>query len=309
MKMLPEQASSFAALADNAFYLTHYICLAAFILLNATLVYFVVKYRKRSDADQTPDIRGNHLVEVIWTVIPSILCLIIFVYGTEAYAVMRTMPADATDLKVTGWQWSWEYEHPGGVKEGPNLHVPLGKSIRLVMESKDVIHSFNIPAFRVKEDVIAGRYTEAWFRATKLGEYDIFCTEYCGRDHSAMIGKVTVLPEDEYQAWLKKEQKKLNNITPVEYGKILFERKCTGCHQAVPGGQNLVGPNLYGLFGKEEALADGSTVKVDENYLIESMKQPGVKIVKGYANLMTSFADLNDKQLNALVEYLKSLKD
>ena len=246
----------------------------------------------------------------MWTIIPSILLIVIFVYGFVVYKEMRTPPKDALEINVMGKQWLWQFKYNNGKTTLNELYVPEGRPVKLVMISDDVLHSLFVPAFRVKQDLVGGMYTYLWFTPTKTGTYDLFCTEYCGTGHSAMLGKVIVMNPEEYEKWEKgeKEEKVVAEISPVELGKQLFtQRGCNACHSI--DGSPLVGPSFKGVFGRKQTLQDGQEITVDENYTRESLSEPQAKIVKGFQPVMPSFKGmLSDEEISAIIAYLKTLK-
>ena len=280
-----------------------------FIACNAVMVFLLLRYRRTKTHTESVPLKGNHMLEVVWTIVPTILCGVIFFYGIQAWEDMRTMPVDEDHLPITvqGQKWSWAFTYPDGRVEATNLYVPQGKPVVLTMKSYDVLHSFFVPEFRVKEDVVPSFYTKLWFKADRVGSYNIFCTEYCGDNHSAMLGKVHVLSPDD---WQKYENNELFPVlTPLEEGEKLFvERGCKGCHSI--DGSAGTGPTAFGLMGREEALQDGSTIIVDENYIVESIKYPNEKLVAGYsAGQMPSFeGQLTDEQIDHIITYIKTLQ-
>lgn len=288
-----------------------------FVACNAVLVYFMFKYRRKSPDQKVVPLKGNHTLEVTWTVIPTILVLIIFYYGVIVWHDLRTPPDDAMDIQVRGQKWSWAFEYPelNRPSTAGTLYVPVSTNVKLTMKSNDVLHSLFIPEFRTKEDVVPSMYTQLWFNANKTGIYNIFCTEYCGKDHAVMYGKVHVLTLEEWERFVAdKPIDGSRELTPLEKGEKLFtDRGCAGCH-SVDGSTN-VGPTFKNIFGREEEVLDtaGSalTITVDENYLTESINYPKAKVVKGYdPNQMPSFAgQLSDEQISNLITYIKTLKD
>jgi len=311
MKLLPEAAAEFASRVDFSFWLVSIISLVFFVLILFLIIYFPIRYKRREgDADDAPDYRSSHVLEAIWTIIPTILCLIIFAYGLSVYNEIRAVPegGDAIEVRVEGRMWDWVFTYPDGRKTINDLYVPLDQPVRLMMRSADVLHSFFIPAFRTKQDLMPNQYTKLWFKPTKVGTFDVFCTEYCGTGHSDMIGKVHVLSADDYAAW-QSESEAEEQRAPVELGEALYaERGCNACHSI--DGTRGVGPTLAGLWGKTEELQNGETVQVDEDYLRESILEPGVKIVATYPPSMPSFQGLlNEDEIAALIAYIKSLSD
>jgi len=227
--------------------------------------------------------------------------MVIFAWGAVVYFKGRTPPSDSTEVYVVAKQWMWKLEHAEGQREINELHVPVGRDVKLIMTSQDVIHSFFVPAFRMKQDVLPGRYTVAWFRATKAGTYHLFCAEYCGTQHSGMIGSIVVLEPAQYEAWMSGGTGGPLSATGE---KIFAELGCVTCHRSDSQGR---GPNLQGLFGKPVQLEDGRMITADENYVRESILDPGAKVVKGFKPVMPTFQGLvSEEQLNALVAYVKS---
>lgn len=305
---MPVQASTVAENIDSLFYFIYYLCLIFFIGIIGAMVYFVFKYRKVSESQTTIDIKGSHTLEVMWSLIPGLLLLVMFAWGFRDWLNMSIPPSNTMDIRVTGQKWNWSYQY---VREGlqtSELVVPAGRPVKLIMSSKDVLHSFYIPAFRIKRDVLPNRYTVAWFQSNQPGEHYVTCTEYCGTAHSTMASKVRVVSDEEYKAWVDSGGGAGGEgLSSVDFGKQLFEQKgCNACHSI--DGSMKVGPSFKGLAGKSEALADGSSVQVDDNYLRDSMNEPNKHVVKGFPPVMPSFkGQLNDKQIDALIDYIKSL--
>ena len=299
----PEQASNFAFEVD-LFYLFLFALTGFFtVLIGVAAVYFLIKYRRRSQGEVPEQIEGHLKLEIAWTVIPFVISMFIFAWGAKLYYQMYTDPKDALEIFVTGKQWMWRAQHPDGQREINELHVPLGRRVKLTMTSEDVIHSYYIPAFRTKTDVVPGRYTTSWFTPTKVGTYHLFCAEYCGTQHSGMIGKVIVMDYSDYQAWLRGVPREKS---PAEAGQQLFTSlACNNCHLETGAGR---GPSLQGLFGKDVKLANGATIKVDEAYLRESILNPGAKVVAGYTNDMPTFQGLvTEEQVAMIIQYIKSI--
>ncbi|HWP92822.1 MAG TPA: cytochrome c oxidase subunit II [Thermodesulfobacteriota bacterium] len=312
MNWLPEVASNFAGKVDTVIWFITIISVFFFILITVGLVYFAIKYRRRSEDDETPYITGNHFLETLWTVIPSILVIIIFVYGFVIFREMRTPPEDAVEVNVVGKQWLWQFQYENGKTTINELYVQLDRPVRMIMRSDDVLHSFFVPAFRVKQDLVGGMYTQLWFTPTKVGIFDMFCAEYCGTGHSAMLAKVYVMSPEAYDRWERGEEADgvgaVASLPPAEQGEKLYkERGCNACHSI--DGTKLVGPSWKGLFGHEVTLQDGSTVTADENYIREAILEPGAQIVQGYQPVMPSFKGiLSDQEISALIAYIKTLK-
>ena len=309
MNWLPEVASNLAGKVDAVIWFITVISLVFFILVSIFLVYFAIRYRRRQENEETPYITGSHVLETIWTIIPSILLIVIFVYGFVVYKDMRTPPEDSLEVTVIGRQWLWQFKYNNGKTTLNELYIPEGRPIKLVMTSEDVLHSFFVPPFRVKQDLVGGMYTYLWFTPTKTGTYELYCTEYCGTGHSAMLGKVVVMSPEEYKKWEKgEEEKAVASLPPAELGKQLYtQRGCNACHSI--DGSSLVGPTWKGLYGHEVVLQDGTKVTADENYIREAILEPQAKMVKGFGPVMPSFKGvISDDEISDLIAYIKTLK-
>jgi cytochrome c oxidase subunit 2 len=271
------------------------------LLIFICLVYFAARFRHRPGVPAV-QIDGSHALEITWSTIPFLIFMVIFAWGALVYFKERTPPADATEVYVVAKQWMWKLEHAEGQREINQLHVPVGRDVKMIMTSQDVIHSFYIPAFRIKQDVLPGRYTVAWFRAIKPGTYHLFCAEYCGTQHSGMVGDIVVLEPAQYETWMNGGSTGPLSATGE---KIFAELGCSTCHRSDIQGR---GPNLHGVFGKPVQLEDGRTVTADENYLRECILDPGAKRLKGFQPIMPTFQGLvTEEQVNALVAYIKSI--
>jgi cytochrome c oxidase subunit II len=272
------------------------------VMIFALIFIFALKYRRGRHPVAT-QIEGSNTLEATWTLIPFGIFLIMFVWAAGIYMTWAQPPPDSEEIFVVGKQWMWKFEHPEGQREIDQLHVPLGRAIRLTMISQDVIHSMFMPEFRVKQDVLPGRYTTVWFQTTKPGRYHLFCTQYCGTMHSGMIGEVVVMEPADYQAWLSGGNAEGSLAST---GQKLFQQLgCTTCHRFDTQGR---GPNLVGVYGKPVLLDDGRTVVADDNYIRESILNPGAKVVAGFKPIMPTFqGNVNEEQLLSLVAYLKSL--
>jgi len=305
---LPSQSSTIAGEVDALFNFILYTSIIFFIIVVFGAGYFVYRYRQRGKQEYTPDISHNTRLEIIWTVIPTILVFIVFAWGFKTFIKMQISPKDAIEVKVTGQKWFWTFAYDNGIISTNELVVPASKPVKLLMSSKDVIHSFYIPGFRIKMDVLPNRYTITWFEATREGTFDLFCAEYCGKSHSEMIGKVRVVSDREYNEWLESNFSLGEGMTPEEWGAQLYETKaCVTCH-SLDGSAN-TGPTFKGILGRQERMKDGSTVIVDENYLRESILEPQAKITEGYSPVMPTYQGvLRNEEIDALVAYLKSLK-
>ncbi|HTV64733.1 MAG TPA: cytochrome c oxidase subunit II [Bryocella sp.] len=271
------------------------------LLIFTAVIYFAARYRHQRGVP-AEQIEGSTPLEITWSIIPLAVFMVIFAWGAVVYFKSRTPPRDATEVYVVAKQWMWKMEHAEGQREINELHVPVGRDVKLIMTSQDVIHSFFVPAFRMKQDVLPGRYTVAWFRATQPGTYHLFCSQYCGTQHSGMIGSIVVMEPAQYEAWMSGGSTGPLSATGE---KLFAELGCSTCHRTDTQGR---GPNLQGVFGKPVLLQDGRTVTADENYIRESILDPGAKIVNGFKPVMPTFQGLvSEEQLNALVAYVKSL--
>ncbi|MFN0242625.1 MAG: cytochrome c oxidase subunit II [Planctomycetota bacterium] len=304
LPLFPESASTTSGEID-ALYL-YLVAVTAFfaILILVLVVGFAVYFRRRPNGPPVVQIEGSLRLELVWTIIPFLIALSFFWWGSDLFLRTSRAPRDATDVYVVGKQWMWKLQHANGKREINELHVPVGQRIRLTMTSEDVIHAFFVPAFRMKRDVMPGRYTQAWFEATKTGVYHLFCAEYCGTEHSKMIGQVYVMEPEEYAAWLAGAT---SGETPEAAGKTLFESyRCDSCHRDAPDAR---GPSLNGVFGSEVVLLGGGRATADETYLRESILAPASKIVAGFQPVMPTYAgQLGEEQILQLIAYIKTLK-
>ncbi len=303
--IFPVEASTMAGRVD-ALYLFLVGLSAFFALLIAGLViFFAVKYRRRSPDETGQAIHGSLLLEATWTIIPLIIVLVIFGWSASIFFSMARPPEQALDVYVVGKQWMWKFQHPDGRAEVNELHVPVGRAVKLTMTSQDVIHDVYIPAFRVKADVLPGRYTHLWFKATKPGRYHLFCAEYCGTNHSGMGGWIVVQEPADYQAWLAGSTGQAGSM--VSSGEKLFtDLACSTCHKEDTTGR---GPSLYALLGRTVHLEGGGTVVADEAYLRESIMNPRAKVVSGFQPIMPTFQGLvTEEGLLQLIEYIRTLK-
>ncbi|MGE3342076.1 MAG: cytochrome c oxidase subunit II [Vicinamibacterales bacterium] len=302
--LFPEAASSVASDVDLLYFFILAVCSFFAILVSAAVLYFAVKYRRRHADEVGADIHGSIALELLWTVIPFVLSMVMFVWGADVYFRLAKPPADAMELFVVGKQWMWKVQHPEGVREINEMHVPINRNVRITLGSEDVIHDYYIPAFRVKMDAVPGKLTTMWFRATKPGTYQIFCAEYCGTQHSGMIGHVIAMEEHDYEAWLAGGR---STGTTAGNGETLFlNLACATCHKSDTSGR---GPVLAGLFGSTVELQDGRRVVADENYLRESIMNPMAKIVRGYQPLMPTFqGTVSEENLLQLIAYIKTLQ-
>jgi cytochrome c oxidase subunit 2 len=306
---LPEQASTFAADVDWMMAFINWLCVFFFVLIMALMGYFMWKYRGTPDKPAEESTDHNTPLELTWTLIPLGLVVFIFYWGFQGYMNIMIPPTEAYEVQITGQKWSWSFSYPNGHTDN-ELHAPAGQKVRLLMTSVDVLHSFYIPAFRTKHDLVPGRYTKLWFQSDKPGTYQVFCTEYCGRDHSNMLTKAVIHEPGGFEKWLADA----SNVhgkgdPPAKVGQILAKKRgCFQCHSidGTPG----IGPTWKGAWGRQEALQGGGTATVDENYIKQSIIEPQAQIVAGFAPVMptykTQFKDLRD--FTAIAKYIESLK-
>jgi cytochrome c oxidase subunit 2 len=301
--LFPDAASTLAPRVDALYFFL--VGLASFfsLLIAGLIVYYAIRFRRRAPDAVGARIAGGLVLELTWTVIPLVVVLVIFVWSASVFVAIARPPGDALDVYVVGKQWMWKFQHPSGAREINELHVPIGRPVRLVMTSEDVIHDFFVPAFRVKADVLPGRYTHLWFEATRPGAYHLFCAEYCGTKHSAMIGRVVAMEEEEYQTWLGASG--AEGTLASAGAKLFADLACHTCHR--PGAQGR-GPVLEGLFGSTITLQDGQQVIVDEAYVRESIVRPNDRLTAGFQPVMPAYQGLvTEDGLLELVEYVKSL--
>ena len=304
---MPEAASTMAGQVDDLYVFLVWVSVVSIAIVGGAIVYFGVKYKRtEANPEATSLVDHNLQLEVVWTLIPTVILFILFFWGVSTWMSTRVAPSEAMDIHVTARQWSWQFEYPDEGILSDNLVVPAGKPVRLIMTSTDVIHSLYVPEFRMKQDVLPGRYTTQWFEAPEEGVYNIMCTEYCGKDHSRMNRQVEVMSDEEFMKWIDSGGG-MADLSLVDRGELLFQRSgCTQCH-SVDGSEG-TGPSLKGLYGRDEDFADGTSALADENYIRESILYPNRKIVKGYTPAMPTYANsLRDAQLEAIVAYVKSL--
>lgn len=302
-KLFPDQASTASVTTDHIFYYLLSVTVFFSGLIYFLVLIFCAKYRRRPGREVADEVKDNLALEITWIAVPVVLVAIMFLLGARAYFSLYRPPSDALDVYVVGRQWMWKLQHAEGPSEINALHVPVGRAIRLTMTSQDVIHSFYVPAFRIKHDVLPGRYTTLWFEPSQVGEYHLFCAEYCGTKHSGMVGKVVVMTLADYGRWLS------GDVSPggvVSAGLKLFQSLgCANCHHEGPDARC---PNLARLLGSTVRLQDGREVVADESYIRESIVDPGAKLVAGYQPIMPSFRGrVTEEELLRLVAYVKSL--
>ena len=304
---MPPPGSSVAPQVDWIFNVLLGVSTFFFVLIVTLMVVFVFRYRRRPGVVMAAAPSHSTTLEIIWSVIPIAIVAFIFYYGLATYMEIMTQPRNGYDIRVTAQKWNWRFTYPNGHSDG-DLHVPVDEPVRLTMSSNDVIHSFYVPDFRVKMDVVPGRYTKTWFCATGVGEHGLYCTAYCGTGHSDMLARVVVQSRADFDKWLSEADKELNNLPPVERGKRLYEKnRCTQCHSI--DGTRIRGPSFKGIYGQRVDFEGGTSGTVDDNYIRESILDPGAKIVLGYVNEMPTFkGQLSDDDISALIEFIKSLK-
>jgi len=302
--LFPPRASALAWQVDGLYFLLVGVSAFFVVLIFVLIFVFAVKYR-RSVHPHPVQIEGSLPLELTWTLIPLGICMVFFAWGSLIYFQEARPPKGSMEIYAVGKQWMWKFQHETGQREIDQLHVPLGRDVKMIMSSQDVIHSFFVPAFRVKTDVLPGRFTETWFRPTKVGTYHLFCSQYCGTNHSQMIGQVIVMDPTAFQAWLSEADP--SGSLPANGQQLFQQLGCASCHRSDAQGR---GPNLAGVFGKPVLLDDGRTVIADENYIRESILNPGVKTVAGFKPIMPSFqGQVSEENLMALVAYIKSLAE
>ena len=303
LPLFPEQASTFAPEVDHL--LLYLLVVAAFftILIFGAIFYFAIRYRRRSEQELPHATHAGYTLEILWSVIPFGLTMVMFTWGASIYMKESRPPSNALQINVVGKQWMWKLQHMEGQREINELHVPLGRPVRLTMTSEDVIHSFFVPNFRVKQDVVPGRYSTLWFMPTKTGKFHLFCAEYCGTKHSGMIGWIYVMEPDDYAHWLSGT---LPGASLAQNGEKLFnDMACSNCHKADNSGR---GPTLVGVFGKPVKMADGHSEIADETYIRDCILHPNNKVLAGYQPDMPAFQGLvTEEGVLSLIEYIKSI--
>jgi cytochrome c oxidase subunit 2 len=309
-RFLPEQGSDFAPHVDWLHNLITDLSVFFTVAIVGAMVYFAIRYRQRDGKDHaTPAIHGSHTLEVIWTVVPTIICIFIAYWGIVYYRDMRRVPDNALTIDVRGQKWKWDFEYSNGKKTIGEFVVPVNTPVKLVLSSRDVLHSFFLPSMRVKKDAVPGQYTYLWFRPVKEGTYQAYCTEYCGKEHSYMLASMKVVSETEYARWIadRSEEELMAKLGPKERGKTLYAQKgCNACHSL--DGSRLVGPSLLNLYGRKGKTTDGAEYSADENYIKESILHPNAKVVETYMpNLMPSFdGQLTDEDIDGLIAFIRA---
>jgi cytochrome c oxidase subunit II len=320
---LPEQASDYARSVDHLHYFVIITTMVAAVGVFGTVLLFFVRYRRRSETEATPHVEPTALHEILFVSVPLAFFLLWFAIGYPLFVRLQSPPAGAMDVYVQGKKWMWKFAYPDGPSAVDVLRVPAGRPVRLLLTSRDVIHSFFVPALRLKQDALPGRYTQTWFNADRPGRYDIFCAEYCGLGHSSMLGEVVVLPQAEFDAWMATQRRGVagaqdGSPLPIEQvragsslvregERVAAEQGCLKCHSV--DGSRHIGPTWVNLYGREEKLQAGKAVVADEAYLTRSMMDPGAEIVAGYQNVMPTYqGKLAPPEAAAIVEYIKSLR-
>lgn len=302
---MPESASTFSAQVDALYFYLSGVTLFFTLLISGVLIFFVIKYRRRSLYEIPRPIAGSHKLEILWSVIPFIIAMSMFAWGAQVYFHQYRPPKNADEIYVVAKQWMWKIQHSTGQREINELHVPVGRKIKLIMTSEDTIHDFFVPAFRMKADVLPGRYTTQWFEATKPGTYHLFCAEYCGMNHSGMIGWVIVMQPTDFDNWLSGNS---SQQAPAVAGQQLYQSLgCVSCHGA--NGEGGRGPALAALFGRPVFLTNAQTLTADEAYIRESIENPQAKLVSGFGPIMPTFqGQVSPEQLIQLMAFIKSLQ-
>lgn len=302
----PSSSSTYSADVDWLFYLIYWVSVFFTTLIVGLMTFFVIRYRQKDKGHVPSGSTHNTPLELAWSLPPAILVIVFFAFGFQGFLNMATPPGNSYEILVTAYKWDWEFKYPNGATSR-ELHVPNDRPIRLVLQSNDVIHSFYVPAFRIKKDCVPGRYNKTWFEAPHAGEYDLYCAEYCGTLHSQMLTKVVVHEPEDFLAWLDDTSNWVAKTPPIDAGKRLVREKgCMQCHSV--DGTQMQGPTFKDLFGRQENLVGGSTHVADEAYIKESITYPSRKIVLGYENVMPTYQGrLKDQEITAIIEYMKSI--
>ncbi len=306
---MPLDASTTAHQIDWLYMFMIWMSVICSIAIFAAMAYFVTKYRAGARAQNELSERSsehNTTLEITWSILPLFVVIALFVWGFRGFVNLRTPPKGALEIQATGQKWKWLFDYPHGTEDA--LHVPVDRDVRIVIHSVDVLHSLFLPNFRVKMDAVPGRYTDLWFHATKVGEFPIFCAEYCGTSHSDMLSRVIVHEPGGFEKWLAEAKKKMEDIPLVDLGKLIYDKQgCATCHST--DGTPRIGPSWKGVFGKTEHFTGGTAATVDEDYIRESIQDPQAKIVEGFPPSMPTYqGKLSDRQLSGVIEYIKTLK-
>ncbi len=303
MPLFPEQASTAASKVDTLFLFLLALTGSVAIGVTVMIVFYTIRYRRRDDSLQPPRIMGSLRLESLWSAIPLVIFLGIFIWGAKLYYSMASAPENALEIYVVGKQWMWKIQHPEGQREINELHVPMGRPVKLTLTSEDVIHDFFVPAFRTKVDVLPGRYVHTWFQATQPGEYHLFCAQYCGTNHAGMIGKIVVQTPSDYQAWLNSHAE---GSLALQGRKLFLKFQCVTCHSADSQAR---APVLGKLYGRQVHLQDGSSVVADDQYIRESILKPEARIVAGWQPIMPTFqGQVTEEDILQLLAFIKALE-
>jgi cytochrome c oxidase subunit 2 len=306
MNVLPYEDSSYASAVDWIFLLETALCTAITIAVLVVFTWFCIRYRRGSKADRTPTITNEREVQIefAWILIPMVIFLGLFIWAGNVYYDMFSPPSDGLPIYIIAKQWMWKIEHADGIREIDQLHIPLGRDIVLTLTSQDVIHDFDVPAFRIKHDVLPGRYVRMWFRATKPGQYHLFCGQYCGAFHSRMVGTIYVMNLSDFAAWEQRAGANVSTTLAGEGSRYFHSLGCSGCHEDSPV---VHAPSLDGIYGQPVPLQSGQVVTADDTYIRDCILQPAKNIPAGYQPIMPSFqGHLSEEQIVALIAYIKS---
>lgn len=303
---LPDQMSTYAAEYDDLYYFIYWFSVVFFVGITATTLYFVMKYR-RKPGDKIEKPLHIFKLELFWTFLPILIVIGLFHASFEVWVKAHVPAEDSMEIRVRGSKWKWDFEYPNGMRDASELRVPVNTPIKLVLSSEDVIHSFFVPSLRVKRDAVPGMYSTVYFEANKTGDTQVFCTEYCGTGHSAMLATLKIVSKEEFEDFLKKGAGPPDGATPAEWGKLLVQKnQCPTCHSQ--DGSPSPGPTFKGIWGREESIKGEGNVTVDENYVHESIVKPQAKIVSGYESVVMPPFTLTDAQIDAIIAYMKTLK-
>ncbi len=305
-RFMPPQGSEIAANVDSLYAFLLIVSFISCVLVIGGLIYFAIKYRRKHEGEKTPYIAHNTTLEFLWSFIPFVIFMVAFAWGWLVYYQLRSVPENGLEISVLGQKWNWTFTYKSGRASSGEFYVPVDQPVRLVLGSADVLHSFFLPAFRTKQDAVPGRYTQLWFKPQREGSYQVFCTEYCGDQHSSMAAIMHVVSREKYEDWLSNDPYK--GLPLADIGQKVHTARCIACHNVtdVKG----IGPSFKGLWGRQETMDDGQQYLVDENYTRESILNPNAKIVAGYPKgVMPTFAgQLNEQELLGLIEFIKTLK-
>lgn len=305
---MPIQGNKHAAQVDSLYGFLLLASLISCILVIGGMIFFVFKYKRRTENDDTPYISHNNTLEFLWSFIPFLIFMVVFVWGWKLYYQAQNAPQNAFEVHVFGRQWGWDFQYKSGRMSTDEFVVPVGKPIKLIMTSTDVLHSFYLPAFRIKQDVVPGMYSSLWFEADKEGEYQVFCTEYCGKSHSLMLAKLKVVSQADFEDWLSDDpMKEYEGMDLAARGlKVMQKKACTACHYVDKNEAGVVGPSIVGQFGQKRSFTDGTEGVVDEAYIRQSIKEPAAKKQVGYENGVMSMIPVNEQEISWIIEYMKS---